>query len=187
MGRSFCILVSFGEHKPVLTAAAVRTNRHFISFADEEEITFPPTYRFERDTREKYAYTKAKATGVSCVRSGVGSWFESCLSCMSGGDSYFTTWENVSFGSLALKFTSLYDFWRVQYMNYVAGNYTTPVHHTHNESKQPCIFLQCIFNKTDTFNVNPVLPADQVQLAFMVRSRPVEDLPSGSCRLPNIW
>lgn len=32
--------------------------------ADEEEITFPPTYRFERDTRDKYAYTKAKATGV---------------------------------------------------------------------------------------------------------------------------
>lgn len=33
--------------------------------ADEEEITFAPTYRFERDTREKYVYTKAKATGVS--------------------------------------------------------------------------------------------------------------------------
>lgn len=32
---------------------------------DEEEITFAPTYRFERDTREKYVYTKAKATGVS--------------------------------------------------------------------------------------------------------------------------
>uniref|UniRef100_A0AAZ3SQ90 phosphatidylinositol-3,4,5-trisphosphate 5-phosphatase n=1 Tax=Oncorhynchus tshawytscha TaxID=74940 RepID=A0AAZ3SQ90_ONCTS len=31
---------------------------------DEEEITFAPTYRFERDTREKYAYTKAKATGT---------------------------------------------------------------------------------------------------------------------------
>ncbi|XP_051569133.1 phosphatidylinositol 3,4,5-trisphosphate 5-phosphatase 1-like [Myxocyprinus asiaticus] len=31
---------------------------------DEEEITFSPTYRFERDTREKYAYTKAKATGT---------------------------------------------------------------------------------------------------------------------------
>ncbi|XP_028817201.1 phosphatidylinositol 3,4,5-trisphosphate 5-phosphatase 1 isoform X2 [Denticeps clupeoides] len=30
----------------------------------EEEITFAPTYRFERDTREKYAYTKAKATGT---------------------------------------------------------------------------------------------------------------------------
>uniref|UniRef100_A0A4W5QX18 phosphatidylinositol-3,4,5-trisphosphate 5-phosphatase n=1 Tax=Hucho hucho TaxID=62062 RepID=A0A4W5QX18_9TELE len=35
----------------------------FLHF-DEEEITFPPTYRFERDTRERYAYTKAKATGT---------------------------------------------------------------------------------------------------------------------------
>uniref|UniRef100_A0A1A8JFY7 phosphatidylinositol-3,4,5-trisphosphate 5-phosphatase n=5 Tax=Nothobranchius TaxID=28779 RepID=A0A1A8JFY7_NOTKU len=35
----------------------------FLHF-DEEEITFPPTYRFERETREKYAYTKAKATGT---------------------------------------------------------------------------------------------------------------------------
>ncbi|KAJ8418642.1 hypothetical protein AAFF_G00001410 [Aldrovandia affinis] len=31
---------------------------------EEEEITFAPTYRFERDTRDKYAYTKAKATGT---------------------------------------------------------------------------------------------------------------------------
>ncbi|KAJ8375173.1 hypothetical protein SKAU_G00057530 [Synaphobranchus kaupii] len=31
---------------------------------EEEEITFPPTYRFERETREKYVYTKAKATGT---------------------------------------------------------------------------------------------------------------------------
>ncbi|XP_041913737.1 phosphatidylinositol 3,4,5-trisphosphate 5-phosphatase 1 [Alosa sapidissima] len=31
---------------------------------EEEEITFAPTYRFERETREKYAYTKAKATGT---------------------------------------------------------------------------------------------------------------------------
>lgn len=38
---------------------------NFILTVDEEEITFAPTYRFERDTREKYAYTKAKATGVS--------------------------------------------------------------------------------------------------------------------------
>nr|XP_019936033.1 PREDICTED: phosphatidylinositol 3,4,5-trisphosphate 5-phosphatase 1 [Paralichthys olivaceus] len=35
----------------------------FLHF-DEEEITFAPTYRFEKDTREKYAYTKAKATGT---------------------------------------------------------------------------------------------------------------------------
>ncbi|KAK2835959.1 hypothetical protein Q5P01_016443 [Channa striata] len=35
----------------------------FLHF-DEEEITFAPTYRFERETRETYAYTKAKATGI---------------------------------------------------------------------------------------------------------------------------
>ncbi|KAM9849177.1 phosphatidylinositol 3,4,5-trisphosphate 5-phosphatase 1 isoform 2-T2 [Aulostomus maculatus] len=35
----------------------------FLHF-NEEEISFAPTYRFERYTREKYAYTKAKATGT---------------------------------------------------------------------------------------------------------------------------
>ncbi|KAM9663862.1 phosphatidylinositol 3,4,5-trisphosphate 5-phosphatase 1 isoform 1-T1 [Trichechus inunguis] len=35
----------------------------FLHF-DEEEITFAPTYRFERLTRDKYAYTKQKATGM---------------------------------------------------------------------------------------------------------------------------
>ncbi|XP_053709479.1 phosphatidylinositol 3,4,5-trisphosphate 5-phosphatase 1 isoform X2 [Synchiropus splendidus] len=37
--------------------------RVFVHFS-EEEITFAPTYRFERYSREKYAYTKAKATGT---------------------------------------------------------------------------------------------------------------------------
>ncbi|XP_045150265.1 phosphatidylinositol 3,4,5-trisphosphate 5-phosphatase 1 [Echinops telfairi] len=32
--------------------------------AEEEEITFAPTYRFERLTRDKYVYTKQKATGM---------------------------------------------------------------------------------------------------------------------------
>ncbi|XP_037530930.1 phosphatidylinositol 3,4,5-trisphosphate 5-phosphatase 1 [Nematolebias whitei] len=41
-----------------------RTDGKVFLHFDEEEITFPPTYRFERDTREKYAYTKAKATGT---------------------------------------------------------------------------------------------------------------------------
>ncbi|XP_044146481.1 phosphatidylinositol 3,4,5-trisphosphate 5-phosphatase 1 isoform X2 [Bufo gargarizans] len=31
---------------------------------NEEEITFPPTYRYERGTRERYCYTKQKATGM---------------------------------------------------------------------------------------------------------------------------
>ncbi|XP_039618630.1 phosphatidylinositol 3,4,5-trisphosphate 5-phosphatase 1 [Polypterus senegalus] len=35
----------------------------FLHF-EEEDITFAPTYRFERDTREKYAYTKIKTTGT---------------------------------------------------------------------------------------------------------------------------
>uniref|UniRef100_A0A672UTT7 phosphatidylinositol-3,4,5-trisphosphate 5-phosphatase n=1 Tax=Strigops habroptila TaxID=2489341 RepID=A0A672UTT7_STRHB len=35
----------------------------FLQF-EEEEISFAPTYRFERGTREKYAYTKQKATGM---------------------------------------------------------------------------------------------------------------------------
>uniref|UniRef100_A0A8C0J0Q9 phosphatidylinositol-3,4,5-trisphosphate 5-phosphatase n=1 Tax=Chelonoidis abingdonii TaxID=106734 RepID=A0A8C0J0Q9_CHEAB len=35
----------------------------FLQF-EEEEITFAPTYRFERNTREKYVYTKQKATGM---------------------------------------------------------------------------------------------------------------------------
>ncbi|OCT78814.1 phosphatidylinositol 3,4,5-trisphosphate 5-phosphatase 1-like [Xenopus laevis] len=30
----------------------------------EEEITFPPTYRYERGSRERYCYTKQKATGM---------------------------------------------------------------------------------------------------------------------------
>lgn len=40
-----------------------------MSVSEEEEITFAPTYRFERLTRDKYAYTKQKATGVSPPRS----------------------------------------------------------------------------------------------------------------------
>ncbi|XP_069831621.1 phosphatidylinositol 3,4,5-trisphosphate 5-phosphatase 1 isoform X2 [Dendropsophus ebraccatus] len=35
----------------------------FLHF-NEEEITFPPTYRYERGTRERYCYTKQKATGI---------------------------------------------------------------------------------------------------------------------------
>ncbi|XP_053167268.1 phosphatidylinositol 3,4,5-trisphosphate 5-phosphatase 1 isoform X2 [Hemicordylus capensis] len=35
----------------------------FLQF-EEEEISFAPTYRFERNTRENYVYTKQKATGM---------------------------------------------------------------------------------------------------------------------------
>ncbi|XP_006866867.1 PREDICTED: phosphatidylinositol 3,4,5-trisphosphate 5-phosphatase 1 [Chrysochloris asiatica] len=40
-----------------------RDQKVFLHF-EEEEITFAPTYRFERLTRDKYAYTKQKATGM---------------------------------------------------------------------------------------------------------------------------
>eukprot|EP00079_Xenopus_tropicalis_P035772 XP_017949543.1 PREDICTED: phosphatidylinositol 3,4,5-trisphosphate 5-phosphatase 1 [Xenopus tropicalis] len=40
-----------------------KENLIFFQF-DEEEITFPPTYRFERGSRERYCYTKQKATGI---------------------------------------------------------------------------------------------------------------------------
>ncbi|XP_033005899.1 phosphatidylinositol 3,4,5-trisphosphate 5-phosphatase 1 isoform X1 [Lacerta agilis] len=40
-----------------------RDQKVFLQF-EEEEITFAPTYRFERNTREHYVYTKQKATGV---------------------------------------------------------------------------------------------------------------------------
>lgn len=42
--------------------------RGFCLVSEEEEITFAPTYRFERLTRDRYAYTKQKATGVSAAR-----------------------------------------------------------------------------------------------------------------------
>ncbi|XP_061636115.1 phosphatidylinositol 3,4,5-trisphosphate 5-phosphatase 1 [Phyllopteryx taeniolatus] len=41
----------------------INEDKVFLHFA-EEEITFAPTYRFERYTRDKYAYTKAKTTGT---------------------------------------------------------------------------------------------------------------------------
>lgn len=37
----------------------------------EEEISFPPTYRYERGSRDTYAWHKQKPTGVS-GKNGVG-------------------------------------------------------------------------------------------------------------------
>ncbi|XP_003474456.2 phosphatidylinositol 3,4,5-trisphosphate 5-phosphatase 1 isoform X1 [Cavia porcellus] len=48
-------------HDQLLTER--KEQRVFLHF-EEEEITFAPTYRFERLTRDKYAYTKQKATGM---------------------------------------------------------------------------------------------------------------------------
>ncbi|XP_041125843.1 LOW QUALITY PROTEIN: phosphatidylinositol 3,4,5-trisphosphate 5-phosphatase 1-like [Polyodon spathula] len=41
-------------------------NSHLTSGSEkkEEDITFAPTYRYERHTHERYVYTKAKATGM---------------------------------------------------------------------------------------------------------------------------
>lgn len=38
-------------------------------FAAEEEISFPPTYRYERGSRDTYVWQKQKATGVSYLKS----------------------------------------------------------------------------------------------------------------------
>uniref|UniRef100_A0A2K5F0I5 phosphatidylinositol-3,4,5-trisphosphate 5-phosphatase n=1 Tax=Aotus nancymaae TaxID=37293 RepID=A0A2K5F0I5_AOTNA len=49
-------------HDQLLTE---RKEQKVFLYFEEEEITFAPTYRFERYTRDKYAYTKQKATGVT--------------------------------------------------------------------------------------------------------------------------
>ncbi|XP_075425723.1 phosphatidylinositol 3,4,5-trisphosphate 5-phosphatase 1 isoform X2 [Ascaphus truei] len=44
-------------------SAERRDSQIFLRF-NEEEITFPPTYRYDRGSRERYCYTKQKATGI---------------------------------------------------------------------------------------------------------------------------
>ncbi|KAM9316457.1 phosphatidylinositol 3,4,5-trisphosphate 5-phosphatase 1 [Gastrophryne carolinensis] len=41
-----------------------RTESQVFLHFNEEEITFPPTYRFDRGTRERYCYTKQKTSGI---------------------------------------------------------------------------------------------------------------------------
>ena len=36
------------------------------SVSDEEEITFPPTYRYQKGALQKFAWKKVKKTGV-CI------------------------------------------------------------------------------------------------------------------------
>ncbi|XP_030634612.1 phosphatidylinositol 3,4,5-trisphosphate 5-phosphatase 2A [Chanos chanos] len=50
-------------------------NKVFLRFA-EEEITFPPTYRYERGSRDTYVWQKQKATGM---RTNVPSWCDRIL------------------------------------------------------------------------------------------------------------
>ncbi|XP_069748820.1 phosphatidylinositol 3,4,5-trisphosphate 5-phosphatase 2-like [Narcine bancroftii] len=47
----------------------------FLNFS-EEEITFPPTYRYERNTRDTYSWQKHKTTGI---RINVPSWCDRVL------------------------------------------------------------------------------------------------------------
>ncbi|XP_054650589.1 phosphatidylinositol 3,4,5-trisphosphate 5-phosphatase 2A [Dunckerocampus dactyliophorus] len=50
-------------------------NKVFLRFA-EEEISFPPTYRYERGSRDTYVWQKQKATGM---RTNVPSWCDRIL------------------------------------------------------------------------------------------------------------
>ncbi|XP_043928961.1 phosphatidylinositol 3,4,5-trisphosphate 5-phosphatase 2 [Protopterus annectens] len=51
-------------------------NKIFLRFS-EEEITYPPTYRYERGSRDTYVWHKQKTTGV---RTNVPSWCDRVLS-----------------------------------------------------------------------------------------------------------
>ncbi|XP_078522146.1 phosphatidylinositol 3,4,5-trisphosphate 5-phosphatase 1 [Lissotriton helveticus] len=57
-------LQQYPELLPYDQLTLERRERKVFLFFDEEEITFAPTYRYERLTREKYAYTKQKATSI---------------------------------------------------------------------------------------------------------------------------
>ncbi|XP_071999372.1 phosphatidylinositol 3,4,5-trisphosphate 5-phosphatase 1 isoform X2 [Engystomops pustulosus] len=59
--------IKLQQHQELLAYDQLNMERKesqvFLHF-NEEEITFPPTYRFERGTRERYCYTKQKTTGI---------------------------------------------------------------------------------------------------------------------------
>ncbi|XP_063298447.1 phosphatidylinositol 3,4,5-trisphosphate 5-phosphatase 1 isoform X2 [Pelobates fuscus] len=59
--------IKMQQHQELLSYDQLNMERKesqiFLHF-NEEEITFPPTYRFERGSRERYCYTKQKATGM---------------------------------------------------------------------------------------------------------------------------
>ncbi|KAM4771157.1 phosphatidylinositol 3,4,5-trisphosphate 5-phosphatase 1 [Rhinophrynus dorsalis] len=59
--------IKLQQHQELLNYDQLNMERKesqiFLHF-NEEEITFPPTYRYERGTRERYCYTKQKATGI---------------------------------------------------------------------------------------------------------------------------
>ncbi|XP_078067977.1 phosphatidylinositol 3,4,5-trisphosphate 5-phosphatase 2A-like [Mustelus asterias] len=71
--------VSKKEFEPLLSVDQLNLEQEkrkvFLKFY-EEEITFPPTYRYERNTRDIYSWQKHKTTGV---RINVPSWCDRVL------------------------------------------------------------------------------------------------------------
>ncbi|XP_068172807.1 phosphatidylinositol 3,4,5-trisphosphate 5-phosphatase 2A isoform X4 [Antennarius striatus] len=67
------------EFEPLLKVDQLNLEREkskiFLRFA-EEEISFPPTYRYERGSRDTYVWQKQKATGM---RTNVPSWCDRIL------------------------------------------------------------------------------------------------------------
>uniref|UniRef100_A0A8B9UKP6 phosphatidylinositol-3,4,5-trisphosphate 5-phosphatase n=1 Tax=Anas zonorhyncha TaxID=75864 RepID=A0A8B9UKP6_9AVES len=71
--------ISRKEFEPLLKVDQLNLEKEkhkvFLRFA-EEEITFPPTYRYERGSRDTYVWHKQKPTGV---RTNVPSWCDRIL------------------------------------------------------------------------------------------------------------
>ncbi|XP_063806969.1 phosphatidylinositol 3,4,5-trisphosphate 5-phosphatase 2 isoform X1 [Pseudophryne corroboree] len=71
--------ISRKEFEPLLKVDQLNLekekNKIFLRFS-EEEITYPPTYRYERGSRDTYVYHKHKPTGV---RTNVPSWCDRIL------------------------------------------------------------------------------------------------------------
>lgn len=71
--------ISRREFEPLLRVDQLNLEREkhkvFLRFS-EEEISFPPTYRYERGSRDTYAWHKQKPTGV---RTNVPSWCDRIL------------------------------------------------------------------------------------------------------------
>ncbi|XP_062917134.1 phosphatidylinositol 3,4,5-trisphosphate 5-phosphatase 2-like isoform X1 [Mobula hypostoma] len=71
--------ISKKEFEAILTVDQLNLEQEkgkvFLNFS-EEEITFPPTYRYERNTRDIYSWQKHKTTGI---RINVPSWCDRVL------------------------------------------------------------------------------------------------------------
>ncbi|NWZ71038.1 SHIP2 phosphatase, partial [Acrocephalus arundinaceus] len=69
--------ISRKELEPLLKVDQLNLEKEkhkvFLRFG-EEEITFPPTYRYERGSRDTYVWHKQKPTGVGAGAGGVGEW-----------------------------------------------------------------------------------------------------------------